>query len=149
MIYSGFHIVAMGLYSKRGCQNVVVTDTLSCTLFATYYFFYHILTFSVTLFLNRSTATWNLVVKYIQHFSLFFPRLSRKKTTEFIPFPSLQPLFVPLMVESLVMSINFVPYLIWLWYHCKYFKGLSITWLQVCIFSLNFHKSYVHLFLQA
>ena len=41
MIYSGFHIVAMGLYSKRGCQNVVVTDTLSCTLFATYFFLPH------------------------------------------------------------------------------------------------------------
>ena len=73
MIYSGLHIVAMGLYSKRGCQNVVVTDTLSCTLFATYFFVYHILTFSVTLFLNRCTATWNLVVKY----TIFFIILSQ------------------------------------------------------------------------
>ena len=71
-------------------------------------FFYHILTFSVTLFLNRCTATWNLVVKYAIFF-IILSRVIQEKTTEFIPFPSLQPLFVPLMVESLVMSINFVP----------------------------------------
>ena len=112
-------------------------------------FFYHILTFSVTLFLNRWTATWNLVVKY----TIFFIILSwviQEKLQNLYHSLHYNHFLCPWWIESLVVSINFVPKLIWLWYHCKYFKGLSITWLQVCIFSLNFHnKSYVHLFLQA
>ena len=76
----------MRLFSNRSQRmskcGKNISDTLGCTLCATFLFLPH---FDVIcgLLLNRCTATWNLFVKYIYIYQLHWVSLSIKDVVEY------------------------------------------------------------------